>query len=311
MKVCIIVEHDNHRMHPSFPHVLTAARSLGEEITAVVIGHQCQSVAEEVSKFEGVSSVLHIDNLCYEHHFSENLSLVIHDVLQNEEAFLMASTTFGKDLLPRCAALFDVAMLSDVTAILSADTFERPIYAGNAIETIQSLDTKKILTIRQTAFDASLVGHNQASIKQLQCVIPTEKTVFVSRQVNTSVRPELTQAKRIVSGGRALQSAENFKLIEALADTLGAAVGASRAAVDAGFISNDTQVGQTGKVVAPDLYVAIGISGAIQHVAGIKDAKVIVAINKDPEAPIFQIADYGLVGDLFVLVPELIEQLKQ
>lgn len=311
MKICIIVEHDNQRMHASFAHVLTAARLLGGEITCIVSGYQCHAVAEAVALFEGVSDVLHVDDVAYQHHLSENLSLLIQEIAKTYDAFLMASTTFGKDLLPRCAGLFDVSMLSDVTAVISPDTFERPIYAGNAIETVQLLDAVKIFTVRQTAFDATSVYSTSAPIKQITCVIPTEKTVFVSRQVNASVRPELTQAKRIVSGGRALQSAENFKLVEALADALGAAVGASRAAVDAGFISNDTQVGQTGKVVAPELYVAVGISGAIQHVAGIKDAKVIVAINKDPDAPIFQIADYGLVGDLFVLVPELIEQLKQ
>ncbi len=312
MNICIIVEHDNQHMHASFPHVLTAAQMLGSvEIICCVIGYQCHSVAEQVAAFKGVSRVICADNVCYEHHLAENTGALIREIAEEYDYFLMAGTTFGKDLLPRVAGLLDVGLVSDVTKIVTPDTFERPIYAGNAIETVRILDEKKLLTLRQTAFQATTAQQPPVVVEELALLIPSEKTCFVSQQRTHSERPELTHAKRIVSGGRALQSAEKFKLIEMLADTLGAALGASRAAVDAGFISNDAQVGQTGKIVAPELYIAVGISGAIQHLAGMKDSKVIVAINKDPDAPIFQVADYGLIGDLFVLVPQLIEQLKK
>lgn len=310
MKTCIIVEHNHQHAHASFPQVLTAAKMLGTEICCVVIGSQCRSVAEEVAAFQGISQVFCADHVCYEHQLAENTSVLIQEIAKEYDYLLMAATTFGKDLLPRVAALLDVTLLSDVTHIVAPDTFERPIYAGNAIETVRVLDERKLLTIRQTAFEAQTTMQAPAAILDLPQVIVPEHTTFVSRALSESARPELTHAKRIVSGGRALQSAEKFKLIEELADALGAALGASRAAVDAGFVSNDYQVGQTGKVVAPELYIAVGISGAIQHVAGMKDSKVIVAINKDPDAPIFQIADYGLVGDLFVLVPEFIEKLR-
>ncbi len=311
MSICIFVEHNNQHMHASFPHVLTAAKMLGTEITCCVVGYQCHTVAEEVAVLQGVSKVLCADHVYYEHQLAENISVLVQEIAKMYDYLLMAATTFGKDLLPRIAALLDVTALSDTTCIVTQDTFERPIYAGNAIETVRILDERKLLSIRQTAFQPSTMVQSSAAVIDVSQTIALEKTTFVSRQLSKSVRPELTHAKRIVSGGRALQSAEKFKLIEELADTLGAALGASRAAVDAGYVSNDYQVGQTGKVVAPDLYVAVGISGAIQHIAGMKDSKVIVAINKDPDAPIFQIADYGLVGDLFVLVPALIEQLRK
>lgn len=312
MNICIIVEHNNQQLDASFPHVLTAVKQLGAgKITCCVVGYQCRQIAEEVASFEGVSTVFCADHLCYEHHFAENISLLIKDISEGFDYLCMAATSAGKDLLPRVAGLLDVGLLSDVIKVISIDTFERPIYAGNAIETVQMLDEKKLISFRQTAFDATKDRQSPAPVVELHQVIPSTKTSFVSRDSTLSERPDLIAAKRIVSGGRALQNAENFKLIEKLADVLGAALGASRAAVDAGFISNDAQVGQTGKVVAPELYIAVGISGAIQHVAGMKDSKVIVAINKDPDAPIFQIADYGLVGDLFVLVPQFIEQLKK
>jgi electron transfer flavoprotein alpha subunit len=311
MNICIIVEHNHQQVHPSFRHILTAAQMFGQpEITACVIGYQCASVADDVAVIKGVSRVVCVDDACYKDQLAENLSLLIREISTDYDFILMASTTFGKDLLPRVAGLLNVGLLSDVTKILSHDTFERPIYAGNAIETVRILDEKKLLTLRQTAFQPVTETQTPVAIVRLSRSISCSKTVLVRRALTQSQRPELTNAKRIVSGGRGLQNADNFKLIEMLADALGAALGASRAAVDAGFIANDAQVGQTGKIVAPELYVAVGISGAIQHVAGMKDSKVIVAINKDPDAPIFQIADYGLVGDLFILIPELIEKLK-
>jgi len=311
MSTLVIVEHDNQVMQSSTRHVITAALQLDPYLVLLVVGHGCASVGLEAAAIEGVKTVWLVDDELYEHQLAENVSELIVSMASSFNAILAASSTSGKNLIPRIAAMLDVAAVSDVTKIVAPDTFEHPIYAGNAIETVQVLDDKKILTIRTTAFEAAAVSKTPGPIEQIECDLFKTTTTFVHQELTKTARPDLGSASTIVSGGRALQSAEKFKLIEDLADTLGAAVGASRAAVDAGFVPNDYQVGQTGKVVAPTLYIAVGISGAVQHLAGMKDSKVIVAINKDPDAPIFQIANYGLVGDLFVLVPQLIEQLKQ
>jgi len=311
MSILVIAEHNNQQLHPATLNTLAAAKLFNEDCIILVAGYQCRQVAEQAAVVAGVHAVWLFDNACYEHPLAENLAAMIVSLADSFSAILAPSTTFGKNLLPRVAAKLDVIQVSDVTRIISADTFEHPIYAGNAIETIKVLDAKKVLTIRTTAFDAVLQKQNACCIEVMNEVNADCKTHFVRHELNQSSRPELGSAKIIVSGGRGLQNAEKFKIIEELADVLGAAVGASRAAVDAGFVPNDYQVGQTGKVVAPTVYIAIGISGAVQHLAGMKDSKVIVAINKDPDAPIFQIASYGLVGDLFELVPQLIEQLKQ
>ena len=311
MRTLIIVEHDNQIMQPSTRNVLAAALQMNAIPVLVVVGHQCQMVADEAAKLAGVETVWLIDQACYAHQFPENIAQVIAALAPSFSAILAASTAQGKNLLPRIAALLDVAQVSDVTSIIDENTFQHPIYAGNAIETVRILDDKKILSIRTTAFDPVTETQSSCGIERLDNVFNWTRTAFVEHQLSPSVRPDLNSAKIIVSGGRGLQSAEKFKLIEDLADTLGAAVGASRAAVDAGFVPNDCQVGQTGKIVAPDLYIAVGISGAVQHLAGMKDSKIIVAINKDADAPIFQIATYGLVGDLFELVPQLIEGLNQ
>lgn len=311
MSTLIIVEHDNQVMHPSTRHVLTAALQLDPMAVLLVVGHECEAVAMQASKLKGAHAVWLVDKECYKHQLAENVSKLISDIASSFTAIMAPSTTFGKNLLPRVAALLDVAQVSEVVRIIDQNTFEHPIYAGNAIETIRLLDDKKVLSIRTTAFDGAQDSESACCIERMDKTFTQEITKFVNHQLTKSVRPDLGNASIIVSGGRGLQSAEKFKLIEELADVLGAAVGASRAAVDAGFVPNDYQVGQTGKVVAPTLYIAVGISGAVQHLAGMKDSKVIVAINKDEDAPIFQIADYGLVGDLFVLVPQLIEQLKK
>jgi len=311
MSLLIIVEHDNHVMQPSIRHVLTAALQLNQQPVLLVVGHNCQAVADQAATLAGVHAVWLADNACYAHQLAENVGQLVLDLSAPFTAILAASSTYGKNILPRVAALLDVAQLSDVTRIINDDTFEHPIYAGNAIETVRLLDDKKVLTIRNTAFDAVTDLQPSCCIEQIDKVYESTQTSFVGHELNESVRPDLNSAKIVVSGGRGLQSAEKFKLIEELADALGAAVGASRAAVDAGFVPNDYQVGQTGKVVAPNLYIAVGISGAVQHLAGMKDSKVIVAINKDGDAPIFQVANYGLIGDLFVLVPQLIELLIQ
>ena len=310
MQVLVLVEHDGAHIHPSTAHVITAACALGDEVVLLVAGSECGTVAEDAAKLAGVTKVLCVDNAAYAHVLADNLSELVCVCAEEFGAILAPATTFGKDILPRVAAKLDVTQVSDVTQIINSNTFEHPIYAGNAIETLRILDDIKILTIRTTAFDAVVDEQSPCVIEALNAPAEASKVAFVDASASVSERPELTNAKRVVSGGRGLQNAEQFKLIEDLADALGAAVGASRAAVDAGFISNDHQVGQTGKIVAPNLYIAVGISGAIQHLAGIKDSKVIVAINKDEEAPIFQVADYALVGDLFKIVPELIEKLK-
>lgn len=309
MSTLVVVEHDNRVMHPSTPHMLSAALQLDKDPIFLVIGNQCQTVAEQVAILAGVNAVWLVDNPCFEHQLAENVAEVIVSLAHATSAILAPASTFGKNILPRVAARLDVAQISDVTRIIEANCFEHPIYAGNAIERIRSLDDIKLLTIRSTAFAAIEATQAACCIEKID-KYSESPTQFVKHQLNLSSRPNLSNAEIVVAGGRGLQGAEKFKLIEQLADVLGAAVGASRAAVDAGFVSNDYQVGQTGKVVAPKLYIAIGISGAVQHLAGMKDSKVIVAINKDEDAPIFQIATYGLVGDLFELVPELIERLK-
>lgn len=302
----MIAEHDNQHLKSATHHTVTAAKELGNEIDLLVVGSGCQKAGEQASLLPHIQRVLLADNEVYAHQLAENCAELIAEMGKEYDYILAGATTFGKNLLPRSAALLDVAMLSDVTQIVSADTFVRPIYAGNVMATVQMQDNIKVMTVRTTAFIA--VKENQvasATIEKISKVIPNTLSRFENQILTQSKRPELTSARVIISGGRGLKSAENFKLIEEIADQLGAAIGASRAAVDAGFAPNDYQVGQTGKIVAPDLYIAIGISGAIQHLAGMKDSKVIVAINNDPDAPIFQVADYGLVGDLFKLLPEL------
>lgn len=310
MSVLVIAEHNQKVLSDSTLRTVTAAKQLGDEVVVLVVGFKCQAVADEAAKIEGVQQVFYIDNQAYEHVLADNLSLLIAELAAPFEHILAPASTFGKDLLPRVAALLDTAQISDVILIEAKDTFKRPIYAGNAIATVKVLDQKKILTIRTSAFSAAKISQHSVAIITKDNIIPAEKTTFVKLELTKSTRPELGSAKIIISGGRGLQNGENFKLLEALADKLNAAIGASRAAVDAGFVPNDYQVGQTGKIVAPDLYIAIGISGAIQHLAGMKESKYIVAINKDEEAPIFKVADYGLVGDLFEIVPQLTAELK-
>ncbi|KTD42030.1 electron transfer flavoprotein subunit alpha/FixB family protein [Legionella parisiensis] len=310
MSTLVLVEHDNQTLHPSTRNVLAAALELGGEPTLLVIGHQCKAVAEQAASLSGVHAVWCIDKPCYEHPLAEQISDLVLSFAQSFKAILVSASTFGKNVAPRVAAQLDVAQVSDVSTIIDKDTFEHPIYAGNAIETVRVLDPIKILTIRITAFNPVTTSQASCCIEQIDKEFIAKSSQFVRHELSKSERPDLGSAKIVVSGGRGLQSAEKFKLIEELADVLGAAVGASRAAVDAGFVPNDYQVGQTGRIVAPMLYIAVGISGAVQHMAGMKDSKIIVAINKDEDAPIFQIADYGLVGDLFELVPQLIAQLK-
>ncbi|HHX3311382.1 TPA: electron transfer flavoprotein subunit alpha/FixB family protein [Legionella pneumophila] len=310
MSTLVLVEHNNQQLHPATRNTLSAALEFGDKITLLVVGYQCRSVAEEAASLEGAHAVLHVDNPCYEHQLAEAVSDLVVSFANSFSAILAPSSTYGKNILPRVAAQLDVTQISDVSKIINSDTFEHPVYAGNAIETVRVLDSLKVMTIRTTAFDPITSSQEVCCIESIDKEFQAQGSQFVRHELSKSERPDLGSAKIVVSGGRGLQNAEKFKLIEELADTLGAAVGASRAAVDAGFVPNDYQVGQTGKVVAPMLYVAVGISGAVQHLAGMKDSKVIVAINKDADAPIFQIATYGLVGDLFELVPQLIEQLK-
>ena len=308
MSILVIAEHDNESLKSATLNTVTAALAIGADVSVLVAGSQCQSVAEAVAKISGVTTVLVADNAAYEHQLAENMLPLIVELAAGKTHLLAPATTSGKNIMPGVAALLDVAQISEIIRVESVDVFERPIYAGNAIAKVQSLDAVKVLTVRTTAFDEA-AQEGSASIEVVASICDAAKSRFVSEQVAESERPELTSAKIIISGGRGMGNGENFKILEAVADKLGAAVGASRAAVDAGFVSNDMQVGQTGKIVAPDLYIAVGISGAIQHLAGMKDSKVIVAINKDEEAPIFSIADYGLVADLFEAVPELTELL--
>ncbi len=305
MPILILADHDNATLKPATAHAVTAAAKLGSDIHVLVAGRNAAPAADAASRLAGVAKVLLADDAAYEHALAEPVAALLVSLAPGYGHILAAATSVGKNVLPRVAALLDVAMISDITAVVSADSFERPIYAGNAIATVQSADPVKILTVRTTAFEAAAYTGTAAPIEPVAAVADPGLSGFVSAELSKSERPELTSARIIVSGGRGMRSGDNFPMLEALADTLGAAVGASRAAVDAGFVPNDYQVGQTGKIVAPDLYIAVGISGAIQHLAGMKDSKVIVAINKDEEAPIFQVADYGLVADLFKAVPEL------
>jgi electron transfer flavoprotein alpha subunit len=309
MGVLVIAEHDNASLRAATLPVVTAAKQLGGDVAVLVAGKNCGAAADAAAKIAGVASVLVAEADHYEHALAEELAPLIVGATEGMSHVLAPATTFGKNVLPRVAALLDVAQISDVVKIVSADTFVRPIYAGNAMATVQSLDRIKVLTIRTTGFDAAAGGAGPAPMAKIEATAAAGLSAFVGQELTKSERPELTTAKIIISGGRGLGSKENFKLVEAIADKLGAAVGASRAAVDAGYVPNDYQVGQTGKIVAPELYIAIGISGAIQHLAGMKDSKVIVAINKDPEAPIFSVADYGLEADLFTAVPELVSKL--
>ena len=300
----VIAEHDNNSLKPATLNTITAAVEIGGDITVLVAGSNCQAAIDGAVAIAGVTTVIAANNPVYEHQMPENLAPLVAQLAENFSHVLAAATTAGKNLLPRVAALMDVGQISDVVEVQSADIFVRPINAGNAMATVQSLDRIKVLTVRTTAFEEASVGGN-ATVESSDVVIELQQASFVSEQLSVSERPELTAASIIISGGRGMQNGENFALLEKVADKLGAAIGASRAAVDAGFVPNDYQVGQTGKITAPDLYIAVGISGAIQHLAGMKDSKVIVAINKDEEAPIFQVADYGLVGDLFKVLPEL------
>ena len=310
MTILLIAEHDNAEIKGATLNAVTAAAKLGGELHILVAGHNAQAVAEQAAKIAGVSKVLLADAPQLAAQLAENVEATVLPIAKNYTHILLASTPSGKNVAPRIAAKLDVAQISDIVAIDSADTFERPIYAGNAIATVQSSDPIKVITVRTTGFDAAAAEGGSAEIEKLDAAPDSGISEFVSREIVKLDRPELNAAQIIVSGGRGLGSGENYtKVLEPLADKLNAALGASRAAVDAGYVPNDYQVGQTGKLVAPSLYLAIGISGAIQHLAGMKDSKVIVAINKDAEAPIFSVADYGLVGDLFTLVPELVEAL--
>ena len=305
MSILVVAEHDNNEIKGSTLNTVTAASEIGGDVSVLVAGSESSSAAEQASKIAGISSVIHVDDPIYKNFLAEDLGNLVASIAEGFNYILAPATTFGKNFLPRVAAKLDVQQISDIISVEGADTFKRPIYAGSCIATVKSNDSVKVITVRTTAFDASPVTDSSVTVSSGDVVDSLNNANFVSDEIAESDRPELTAADVIVSGGRALGSSENFKIIEALADKLGAAVGASRAAVDAGYVPNDYQVGQTGKIVAPTLYIAIGISGAIQHLAGMKDSKVIVAINKDEDAPIFQVADYGLVGDLFEAVPEL------
>jgi electron transfer flavoprotein alpha subunit len=311
MPLLVIAEHDNAALKSATLNTIAAAHAIGGDIHLLVAGAACRAVAEAGAKIAGIATVLLAEHADYAHAVAEDLAALIVPLAANYTHVLAPATTFGKNLMPRVAALLDVAQISDISAVVSPDTFVRPIYAGNALATVQSRDPIKIITVRGTGFPAAAASGGSAAIETIAAPGAQGLSRFVGAELARSERPELTSARIIVSGGRGMQSGDNFKLLESIADKLGAAVGASRAAVDAGFVPNDYQVGQTGKIVAPELYIAVGISGAIQHLAGMKDSKVIVAINKDEEAPIFQIADYGIVGDLFKIVPALDAELAK
>lgn len=304
MKTLVIAEHDNGALKPETSKTINAAVKMGFSIDVLIAGNNLSAMSSQVASIDGVANVLVADNSVYEHQLAESMSDLVLSISDNYSHIVASATTTGKNFMPRVAALLDVAQISEIIAVVEADTFKRPIYAGNAIATVKSLDSKKVITVRASSFD--LQGEQSAAaITSIDAVSDSQLSSFVSVEQTESERPELTAASVVISGGRGMQNGENFALLNGIADKLGAAIGASRAAVDAGFVPNDMQVGQTGKIVAPNLYIAVGISGAIQHLAGMKDSKVIVAINKDPDAPIFQVADYGLVADLFEVLPQL------
>lgn len=305
MGILVYAEHDNSTLKGATLNVVAAAQKIGGDITVLVAGSNCGAVADAAAKVAGVSKVLVADNAAYTNQLAENVGDLVAEIGKDYSHILIPATTTGKNFAPRVAALLDVEQISEIITVESADTFKRPIYAGNAIATVQSSDSIKVITVRATGFDAVAAEGGSAAVEALSVVKDAGLSSFVGEELAKSDRPDLTAAKVVISGGRGMQNGDNFAMLYSLADKLGAAVGASRAAVDAGFVPNDLQVGQTGKIVAPELYIAVGISGAIQHLAGMKDSKVIVAINKDEEAPIFQVADYGLVADLFDAVPEL------
>jgi electron transfer flavoprotein alpha subunit len=311
MTLLVLAEHDGTALKPATLNALAAAHAVGGDVHLLVAGKDCGGAAQAAGKLQGIAKVLLADDALYDHALAEEVANLLVKLAPGYTHLLAPATTNGKNIMPRVAALLDVAPISDIAGVVSPDTFVRPIYAGNALATVQSKDKIKIITVRGTAFPADATEGGNAPVEKIAAADAANLSHFVSAELSKSERPELTSARIVVSGGRGMQNGENFKLLESLADKLGAAVGASRAAVDAGFVPNDYQVGQTGKIVAPDLYIAVGISGAIQHLAGMKDSKVIVAINKDEEAPIFQVADYGLVGDLFKLVPELDAELAK
>lgn len=309
MTTLVLAEHDNAVLSPATLNTVAAAAVFGGDVDILVAGADCAAVATAAQSVSGVRSVLCADNAAYAHQLAENVSLLVAEVAADYDNVLAPATSSGKNIMPRVAALLDVAQISDIISVESADTFKRPIYAGNVIATVKSGDSKKVITVRTTAFDPVAAEGGSAQLVALDAAHDAGISTFVGQEIAQSDRPELTAAPVVISGGRGMQNGDNFKLLDGIADKLGAAIGASRAAVDAGFVPNDMQVGQTGKIVAPDLYIAVGISGAIQHLAGMKDSKVIVAINKDEDAPIFQVADYGLVADLFEALPELESQL--
>jgi electron transfer flavoprotein alpha subunit len=311
MAILVFAEHDNKSVKKATLSTVAAAQKIGGEIHLLVAGHECAAAAQAAAKVAGVAKVLHADAPQLDDEIAENIGALLAGLAKGYSHLLAPATSNGKNVMPRAAALLDVQAISDIVAVESPDTFVRPIYAGNALATVQSSDRTKVITVRATGFDAVAATGGSAAIEMVQAPADSGLSSFVGREVSKSERPELTSARIVVSGGRGMGSGDNFKLLEPLADKLGAAMGASRAAVDAGFVPNDWQVGQTGKIVAPDLYVAVGISGAIQHLAGMKDSRVIVAINKDEEAPIFAVADYGIVGDLFQVVPQLVEELSK
>jgi len=310
MTILVVAEHDNTALKGGTLNAITAATKIGGDIHVLVAGKDCQSAAEAAAKAAGVSKVLLADAPHYNHELAENITPLVVNLASGYSHILTPANTMGKNFMPRVAALLDVAQISDIIDVESEDTFVRPIYAGNILVTVQSKDPTKVITVRTTSFDPADAEGGSANIESVDVTEDAGLSTFVNQSLTKSDRPELTAARVVVSGGRALGSSENFKILDDLADVLGAAVGATRAAVDAGYVPNDYQIGQTGKVIAPELYIGIGLSGAIQHLAGMKDSKVIVAINKDEEAPIFQVADYGLVGDLFNVVPELTKALK-
>ena len=311
MTSLILAEHDNSEIKPATLNAVTAARALNGSIDILVAGSNCEGAAEGASKIEGVNKVLVADSEEYANALAENVANLVSKIAGNYSHILATATTSAKNIMPRVAALRDVQQISEISEIIDTDTFVRPIYAGNAMATVKSSDSLKVITVRGTSFEAAEDNGGSAAIEQLEASGDSGLSSYIGSELSASERPDLTSARIVISGGRGMQSGENFPIIEAVADKLGAAVGASRAAVDAGYVPNDYQVGQTGKVVAPDLYIAVGISGAIQHLAGMKDSKVIVAINKDEEAPIFQVADFGLVADLFKAVPELDDELQK